>query len=86
MVTVGSQGLYEWLVTDQKFDLLQICPDLVIGKYAAITSFDIGPLVPTDKARAAGWESRGNIVYSPKIQDTASVPRNQTGARPSRDA
>jgi len=74
MLTVGSQGQYEWFVTDQQFDLLQICPGVVLGKYIAITSFDSGPLVPTDEERAAGWESRGNIAYSPKIQDTASVP------------
>lgn len=46
MLTVGSRGLYEWLVTDQQFDLLQICPEVVLGKYIAITSIDSGPLVP----------------------------------------
>ena len=75
MITVGSQDQYEWLVTDQQFDLLQICPSVVLGKYIAITSLDSGPLVPTDEERAAGWENRGNIAYSPKIQDAASVPR-----------
>jgi hypothetical protein len=75
MLTVGSQGVYEWLVIDRQFDLLRICPDVVVGKYIAITSFDSGPLVPTDEEKAAGWESRSNIAYSPKIQDVASLPR-----------
>ena len=75
MLTVGSQGLYQWLVTDQEFDFLQICPDVVLGKYVAITSFDSGPLVPTDEEKAAGWESRGKIAYSPKVQNVASLPR-----------
>jgi hypothetical protein len=75
MLTVGSQDQYEWLVTDQQFDLLQICPDVVLGKYIAITSFDSGPFVPTDEERAAGWESRGNIAYSPKIQGATNLPR-----------
>src|SRR5439155_21438966 len=44
MVKVGSEGLYEWLVSDQPFDLLQLCPDIALGKYIAITSFDSGPL------------------------------------------
>jgi hypothetical protein len=49
MLTLGSQDFYEWLVTDQQFDLLQVCPEVVLGKYVAITSIDSGPLVPTDK-------------------------------------
>jgi hypothetical protein len=75
MLTVGSQGVYEWLVTDQQLDLLQLCPDVVLGKYIAITSLDSGPLVPTSEENAAGWESRGKIAYSPKIQNGASLPR-----------
>jgi len=75
VLTVGSQGLYEWLVTDQEFDLLQLCPEVVLGKYIAITSIDSGPLVPTDKEKAAGWESRGQIAYSPKLESVESLPR-----------
>src|SRR6478672_10797898 len=74
MLTVGSEGLYEWLVTDQQFDLLQLCPDIVLGKYVAITSIDSGSLVPTEKEMAAGWQSRGKIAYSPQIQSVAEVP------------
>ncbi len=75
MLTFGSHGQYEWLVTDQQFDLLQISPDVVLGKYVAITSFDSGPLVLTDEEKAAGWESRGKVAYSPKVQNVASLPR-----------
>ncbi len=76
MLTVGSQGPYEWLVTDQQFDLLQVCPEVVLGKFIAITSIDSGPFVPTDKEKAAGWESRGQIAYSPKVEDVQSLPRD----------
>jgi|SRR5215469_10701007 len=76
MLTVGSQGTYEWLVTDQQFDLLQICPEIVLGKYVAITSFDSSVLVPDEKEKAAGWESRGGIAYSPKIQDAKEIPHD----------
>ena len=75
MLTVGSQGLYEWLVTDQQIDLLQLCPEVVLGKYIAVTSIDSGPLVPTDEETAAGWETRGNIAYSPKVQHIKDLPR-----------
>lgn len=75
MLTVGSQGPYEWLVTDEDFDLLQLCPEFVLGKYVVITSIDSGQLVPADKEIAAGWESRGKIAYSPKIQNAEQLPR-----------
>jgi len=74
MLEVGSQGAYEWLVTDRQFDLLLICPEVVLGKYIAVTSIDSGPLVPTDEEKSAGWQSRSNIAYSPKIRDIASLP------------
>ncbi len=76
MLTVGSEGLYEWLVTDQQFDLLQVCPEVVLEKYVAITSIDSGRLVPTDEETAAGWETRGTIAYSPKIQNIKGLPRD----------
>jgi hypothetical protein len=75
MFTFGSQGQYEWLVTDEPFDLLQACPEIVLGKYIAITSSDSGPLVLTDKERAEGWESRGQIAYSPKVGTVEGLPR-----------
>src|SRR5215467_264300 len=75
MLTIGSEGQYEWLVTDQQFDLLELCPEVVIGKYVAITSIDSGVLVPIDKETASGWQTRGKIAYSPKIQNVEDVPR-----------
>src|SRR5438105_15566976 len=74
MLTVGSEGLYEWLVTDEQFDLLQACPEIVLGKYVAITSIDSGSLVPTEKETATGWQSRGKIAYSPKVQSAEEIP------------
>jgi hypothetical protein len=76
MLTVGLEGLYEWLVTDQQFDVLEVCPEVVLGKYVAITSIDSGPLVPTDSEIAAGWRSREKIAYSPKVQNVETVPRD----------
>jgi hypothetical protein len=54
MLNVGSRGDYEWLVTDQQFDLLQVCPEVVLGKHVAITSIDSGALVPFWPAKD-GW-------------------------------
>ena len=74
MFTLGSQDRYEWLVTDEDFDLLELCPEIVLGKYVAITSLDSGELVPTDKETAAGWQSRPKIAYSPKIKNAEDLP------------
>jgi hypothetical protein len=75
MLNVGSQDVYEWLVTDENFDLLQLCPEIVLSKYVAVTSIDSGQLVPTEQQTAVGWQSRGNIAYSPKIKTVEEVPR-----------
>lgn len=75
MFTVGSQDSYEWLVTDEDFDLLELCPEIVLGKYVAVTSIDSKQLIPTDKEKAAGWQSCANIAYSPKIENGEEVPR-----------
>src|SRR5579872_2503725 len=74
MLTLGSQGVYEWLVTDEQFDLLELCPEIVLGKYVAVTSIDSGQLIPTDKETAAGWQSRAKIAYSPKIENAQDLP------------
>ena len=75
MVTVGSHDIYEWLVTDLDFDLIEVCPDIVIVKYVAVTSIDSGIFEPTEKELAAGWHMQQNIAYSPKIRDIHDLPR-----------
>jgi hypothetical protein len=74
MLTVGSEGLYEWLVSDQQFDIVQLCPDIVLGKYVAVTSIDSSQLVPTENEAAAGWQSRGGIAYSPQVLSADGIP------------
>lgn len=75
MLAVGSQGIYEWLVTDENLDLLQLCPEVALGKYVAVTSIDSSQFVPTAKETTAGWLSRGKIAYSPKIERVDELPR-----------
>lgn len=73
MFECGNKDSYEWLVTDQDFDLLELCPEIVLGKYLTITSVDSGRLILTKKATAAGWESRAKIAYSPKIENVEQL-------------
>jgi hypothetical protein len=76
VLTIGLQGDYEWLVTDDDFDLLELCPEVVLGKYVAVTSVDSGEFLPADEETASGWQSRGRIAYSPKIKNAEDVPHD----------
>lgn len=76
LLQTGSTDRYQWLVsTDRRLDVLECCPEVVLGKYVAITSFDSGPLQLTEGQRSAGWVSRGEVAYSPTIQDVNIVPQ-----------
>jgi hypothetical protein len=74
MLARGSQGIYEWLVTDEQLDLLRLCPEIVLGKYVAVTSTS-SQLLPNGKRTAAGWHSHEKIAYSPEIQHAEEIPR-----------
>jgi hypothetical protein len=72
----GSHDAYQWLTTTaHDFDsLLTLCPTTVLEKYVAVTSFDSGSLSLTDEDRAASWESRKGIAYSPLIRSVGILP------------
>lgn len=77
-VQTGSRDGYDWLVSSNTLDeVLQLCPEVVLGRYVAVTSFDSGPLLLNDEERAAGWEVHSGIAYSPKIQRVEMMPRDQ---------
>ncbi len=76
LLQTGSTNGYQWLAsTDRRLDVLECCPDVVLGKYVAITSFDSGALRLTEGQRSAGWVSHGEIAYSPEIQQVDMVPQ-----------
>lgn len=54
---VGSRGDYQWLTMAERdiTSLLRICPEIVVGKYLAVTSIDSGPLRLTEEERRQGW-------------------------------
>lgn len=76
LLQTGSMNGYQWLVSsDRQFDVLECCPDVVLGKYVAIPSFDSGPLRLTEGQKSTGWVSQGEIAYSPEIQHVNVVPQ-----------
>jgi len=75
-LTIGVRENYHWLASEQYFDdLLPLCPDIVLGKYVVITSIDSGTFYPSEEEKAAGWELRNGIAYSPRILTPSSVRR-----------
>jgi len=74
----GSRGGYFWLTTADYtlHDVITSCPQIVVGKYIAITSFDSGSLVPNEDEIVAGWQSRGGIAYSPKVESVEKLPHD----------
>jgi len=75
-VTAGVHGDYEWLASAHCIDdLLTFCPEIVLGKYLAVTSADSGHYFPTAEELSAGWENRNGIAYSPKVEDVEALPR-----------
>lgn len=77
-ISVGSRGAYEWFVTERTLDdLLMACPQVVLGRYVAVTCCDSGPLRLNDAEKAAGWESRNDIAYAPAVTNINSLPRDQ---------
>jgi hypothetical protein len=77
VVNFGSNGTYEWLVVaDEDFDLLEVCPEIVLGNYVAVTSIDSDAYILNEHEKTAGWNSRGKIAYSPQILKAEDVPRS----------
>lgn len=57
MHPVGKHGEYQWL-TGLDCDissLLRLCPEVVLGKYLAVTAIDSGPLRLAEQEGLEGW-------------------------------
>ena len=77
-IHTGSHGAYQWLVAEHHLtDLIGLCPEIVLGKYIAVTSCDSGPLILNTEELTTGWESRKGIAYSPRVLDVDTLPREQ---------
>jgi hypothetical protein len=81
MLHSGRHDGYRWLASHTNRDhlpgVLRSCPQLVLGKFVAITSFDSGPLTPSQEELRAGWSFDGRIMYSPTITDPSVIPHEQ---------
>ena len=68
-VITGTRGVYRWLTTTEDYmgTVVRSCPDVLVGRYLAVTSRDSGVPTLTEEQRAAGWSLRGGIASSPRL-------------------
>jgi hypothetical protein len=79
MALSGQQGEYQWLVSDQMdiHRLLEILPEVALGKCLVISLFDSGPLVPTDQEQSKGWQVHDRLMVVPKVVVVDDLPSEQ---------
>jgi hypothetical protein len=66
---------FDWAPEEMRLDgLLAHFPELVVGRYVAVLSFDSGPLVLSAEEEKKGWRRIGAIAFSPRITDIRELP------------
>jgi hypothetical protein len=78
----GVHKGYHWLTcTGDVYiaTLLRLCPEVVLGWRLAVTSYDSGIRQLTTEERDAGWERRGEIAYSPRIESIDGLKFQRDG-------
>ncbi len=76
-------GDYHWLTAAGDVylgTLLSVCPEIVLGRFVAVTSYDSGFLELGDRNSAAGWIAQDNIAYSPRISSIDILSFQRDGA------
>jgi len=60
-----------WLLLE---DLLEVCPEFVLGKYLVITAWDSGPLKLRDENFKKGWLAHDKLAINPCVQSVDDIP------------
>ncbi len=78
MIT-GRRGDYHWIVWSSQIleELVSAVPQIAVGKFVIITSFDSGPFVPTDDMIKRGWVLKSGMAHSPRISHPDELPCDQ---------
>ena len=59
--------------------LLQLCPEAVLNRYLAVTSFDSGIRTPSEQETNAGWQFSGDVAYSPMVTSVDTLQFQRDG-------
>jgi hypothetical protein len=61
----------EWLSLE---NLLEVCPEFVLGKYLVITAWDSGPLKLRDEDYQKGWLKHDRLAINSAVQSVNDIP------------
>jgi hypothetical protein len=75
-IHTGFQDGYYWLTSTESYigTVLQLCPEIVLNRYVAVTCIDGGALQLDASMRAAGWNVHAGVGYSPIIHSINILP------------
>ena len=71
----GVKGKYRWLEFNESH--LNFVEEIIKSQAGAIlyiTSFDSGPIFPSEKEKNEGWFSQDQIMVSPKLKIGIEIP------------
>jgi hypothetical protein len=77
----GIHGRYRWIsIAGDVYmgTLLRLCPEAVLHRYIAVTSYDSGIRRLSEEDVSAGWQLRGDIAYSPLVSSVESLAYQMT--------
>ena len=71
----NGYSAFDWPPDEMQLDgLLKRFPELVLGRFIAVLSFDSGPLVLSPEEEKKGWTRVGPIAFSPRITEIQDLP------------
>jgi len=79
----GKRGEYRWLTCANDTymgTIVNRCPEVLLGRYVAITSIESGVPRLTEQQQQAGWECRGGVAYSRAIQSVDELFYQRDGS------
>jgi hypothetical protein len=78
-IYTGSRDGFEWLSLGTRHallgSLLETIPEVVVGHFVAVNSFDSSPITPNDDEKALGWFCDGEVLWTSRIADPQILPR-----------
>lgn len=79
MIKKGKHGVYIWFQVTNNFltALIDAVPELVVGKYVAIASYEGERYRLRSEEIKAGWQQINDIALSPVISQASELPNNQ---------
>ncbi len=75
---IGRHGEFYWLVSNEEIrDIDKIIIEYRTGHTLYLATFDSGPLLPNQEELEQGWKVVGEIMVSPPLSDTVTIPYEQ---------